>query len=156
MAIVVIALLVVATVTAFIVWRVQESRKPVVTKLPTQQEYVSGSINSLEASAPAASASEQEQLQYYDKLQSFYDLNGDYEKAAEVFEKRASLKSSDLDYEDYSRAARFYREIGNKEKGAAAVDKAISLLPATANEATGYDHAKEREALLALKQEIQK
>lgn len=151
-----IVILFITMLVVVTVWTIREYRKPVVTKLPTQQEYVNSKIDSLEEGTPPTTASKQEQLQYYDQLQNFYELAENYKKAAEIFEKRASLESSDLDYLDYSKAARYYRNIGDKSKAIAAINKAISLLPPQANEETGYDPVLEKQSLEQFKEELQK
>lgn len=156
MAIAAILLVLIAGIVAAVVWAVQESRKPPVTKLQTEQTFVTNTIDGLEQDAPPENASKQEQLQYYDKLQNYYDLAGNYKKAAEIFEKRAGLESSDLDYMDYGRASKYYSETGDKTRAIAALDKAISILPTTANEETGYDPVLVKESLERAKQELQK
>lgn len=147
-----ILLLIVAAIVAVIVWQVKESKKPVVTKYPTEQEYLSNKIKYLKDNTPTESASQQDQVKYLDDLQRNYDLTMDYQKAAETFEKRASLQSFDLDYQDYGRAAAYYIKIQDKPKAIAALDKAISLLPPDANEETGYDPALVRETLVSTRE----
>lgn len=156
MTIVVLVILLIAALTGFTIWRIKESRKPVVTKIQTEQEFVSSKLAGLEGNAPASNSPKQERLQYYDRLQNYYELAGDYKKAAETFEKRATLESSDLDYQDFGTAARYYSNIGDKVKALAAIDKAISLLPPAANEQSGYDPVIQRQAMEQLKMELQK
>lgn len=137
---------------AFIVWRLNEANKPVVTKIQSESDYISQGISDLQNSVPDSEANDEVKIAYYDRLQGYSEQAEDYKAALDAFLKRADIRQSDLDYMDYASAARYYMKLGDKQGANAAIDKAISLLPPAANESTGYDPVVTKEELLKAKQ----
>lgn len=154
--IVLLILVLLAATVVLVTWGVKRTNQPAVIVIPSEQEFVTSQISRLEKNAPPANASRDEQIKYYEELQKYYELADNYAKAAESFRLRADVDSKDLDHEDYMRAARYYSIIGDKPNAIASYDKAISLLPNTVNEDTGYYPDLVKAKLERAKQELQK
>ena len=139
-------ILIIAATVAFFLWRKNQADKPVVTKISSESGYVDSKLDGLKSSEPTEDSTDEERILYYDQLQGYSELKEDYKTALDAFLKRADIRTSDLQYDDYTRVSVYYYKLGDIQGSIAATDKAIELLPKTSTQ-PGYDYD-EMKALL--------
>jgi tetratricopeptide (TPR) repeat protein len=122
----------------------------------TEAQADAKKLEKLKASAPPATASVDKQATYLTTLIHAAAATGDYKTAVSAFDRRISIKTSDLTYEDYLDIAGYYYKMQDKTNAARMLDKALEVLPRQDNPNELYYYQAEVTRITNLRTEFTK
>lgn len=123
--------------------------------LPSEKTALANTLAKMKSNKPSETASLQEKATYYSRLFYVQYESKDYKGAGATFSHREKLTTEGLTYHDYFIAALVYKELGEKDKALAALDRAEVLVPAD-NSEEGFFRSGPIDSINYQRQELQK
>jgi len=129
LALLAVGLVIIITAVALVLVKASDESADKATYFMTEAQADTKKLEQLKSAAPPASAPVDKRAAYLSELGHASAAVGDYKGAVSAFDRRISVKTNDITYEDYLDIAGYYHKLNDPANAVRMLDKALEVLP---------------------------